>query len=163
MHRRRRISTVVLSWRICNFRQLLPSLEKKRSEQRLNSRTTETSRTYRESNLCEYLQMLIEHGKPPRVLTENRRPLGYIDVASLKSKWEAGQANPDDKVSQYMVKFQRRASQPYSVITPDTPLAELESFLRENIFALITDYDRKFVLGVATSHDLENFVSRRGF
>jgi len=97
------------------------------------------------------------------VLTENRRPLGYIDVASLKSKWEAGQANPDDKVYQYMVKFERRASQPYSVITPDTPLSELESFLQKNIFALITDYDRKFVLGVATSHDLENFVSRRGF
>ena len=29
-----------------------------------------------------------------RVLDENRRPLGYLDVAQLKTKWEAGQANP---------------------------------------------------------------------
>jgi hypothetical protein len=29
-------------------------------------------------------------------------------------------------------------------------------------FASVTDYDRKFVLGVATSQDLENFVTRRG-
>lgn len=28
------------------------------------------------------------------VLDRNRRPLGYLDVAQLKAKWEAGQANP---------------------------------------------------------------------
>lgn len=28
------------------------------------------------------------------VLDKNRRPLGYIDVAKLKEKWEAGQADP---------------------------------------------------------------------
>jgi len=84
-------------------------------------------------------------------------------VAALKAKWEAGKADPNDKVSQYMTKFQREASQPYSLITPSTALAELESFLQNNIFALVTDFDRKFVLAVATSHDLENFVSRRGF
>jgi len=97
------------------------------------------------------------------VLTRERRPLGYIDVAALKAKWEAGQADPNDKVSQYMTKFQRGASQPYSLITPSTPLADLEQFLQNNIFALVTDYDRKFVLAVATSHDVEKFVSRRGF
>jgi len=97
------------------------------------------------------------------VLTRERKPLGYIDVADLKAKWEAGKADPNDKVSQYMIKFRRQASQPYSLITPSTPLADLELFLRNNIFALVTDLDRKFVLAVATSQDLENFVSRRGF
>lgn len=29
-----------------------------------------------------------------RVLDKNRRPLGYVDVASLKAKWEAGIASP---------------------------------------------------------------------
>lgn len=29
-----------------------------------------------------------------RVLTKERRPLGYIDVAALKAKWEAGRADP---------------------------------------------------------------------
>ncbi|KDR72528.1 hypothetical protein GALMADRAFT_252661 [Galerina marginata CBS 339.88] len=96
------------------------------------------------------------------VLDRNRRPLGYVDVAKLKAKWEAGQANPDDKVSQYMNKFKRTASEPYTIITPLTPLSELEEFLKTNIFALVTDQNRKFVLAVATSHDLENFVSRRG-
>jgi hypothetical protein len=80
----------------------------------------------------------------------------------------------NDKVSQYMIKFRRHASQPYSLITPSTPLADLELFLRNNIFALgtpllcpfrvlqliicllpVTDLDRKFVLAVATSQDLE--------
>lgn len=78
-----------------------------------------------------------------------------------------------------MTKFKRSvATNPYTIITPDTPLADLESFLKDKIFALgpyycglmfpcpcylyiahpariVTDYDRKFVLAVATSHDLE--------
>ena len=35
-----------------------------------------------------------------------------------------------------MSKFIRNESHPYTVITPDTPLAELAEFLRDNIFAL---------------------------
>ncbi|KAF8962297.1 hypothetical protein BDZ97DRAFT_1825497 [Flammula alnicola] len=96
------------------------------------------------------------------VLNRNRRPLGYVDAAKLKEKWEAGQANPDDKVSQYMTKFKRTSSEPYTTITPLSPLSELEEFLKTNIFALVTDQNRKFVLAVATSQDLNNFVSRRG-
>ena len=30
----------------------------------------------------------------PRVLTDDRKPLGYIDVVALKKKFEAGEANP---------------------------------------------------------------------
>ncbi|EIW77209.1 hypothetical protein CONPUDRAFT_139210 [Coniophora puteana RWD-64-598 SS2] len=96
------------------------------------------------------------------VLNNNRRPLGYIDVPALKIKWEAGTADPSDSVTKYMTKFRRRASQPYSLITPATPLAELEEFLKDNIFALVTDNDRKFVLAVATPSDLQTFVTRRG-
>ncbi|KAF5341649.1 hypothetical protein D9611_001674 [Ephemerocybe angulata] len=96
------------------------------------------------------------------VLDRSRRPLGYLDVASLKEKWEAGKANPDDKVSQYMTKFKRTSTEPYTLITPMTPLSDLEEFLKTNLFALVTDSSRKFVLGVATAHDLEEFVSRRG-
>lgn len=97
------------------------------------------------------------------VLDRSRKPLGYVDVADLKKKWEAGQANPEDKVAAYMTKFQRSAYQPYTLITPSTPLADLEAFLQENLFALVTDHGRKFVLGVATMGDLQQFVSRRGF
>ncbi|KAF9480924.1 hypothetical protein BDN70DRAFT_855956 [Pholiota conissans] len=96
------------------------------------------------------------------VLNKSRRPLGYVDVAKLKEQWEAGKANQNDKVSQYMTKFKRSSTEPYTTITPLSPLSDLEEFLKTNIFALVTDQDRKFVLAVATSQDLDNFVSRRG-
>ncbi|GBE87335.1 hypothetical protein BKA93DRAFT_504401 [Sparassis latifolia] len=96
------------------------------------------------------------------VLGRNRKPLGYVEVAALKAKWEAGNADPSDKVSQYMTKFDRSQAKSYTLITPSTPLADLEQFLQHNIFALVTDWDRKFVFAVATLQDLENFVSRRG-
>jgi hypothetical protein len=35
-----------------------------------------------------------------------------------------------------MTKFKRSALQPYTVITPSTPLDELELFLQDKIFAL---------------------------
>lgn len=71
-----------------------------------------------------------------------------------------------------MSKFIRNESHPYTVITPDTSLADLAEFLSNNIFALggpspilsaasstddslVTDSSRKFVLAVATSQDLE--------
>lgn len=91
---------------------------------------------------------------PFSVLNRDRRPLGYVDVAALKEKWEAGTASPvsiairsiatlyaesdaqNDSISKYMTKFNRSASQYYTLITPLTPLAELAEFLQENIFAL---------------------------
>ncbi|KAJ7128051.1 hypothetical protein C8R46DRAFT_51417 [Mycena filopes] len=97
------------------------------------------------------------------VLNRQRRPLGYIDVATLKSKWEGGTADASDKVVNYMTKFKRTASEPYTLITPYTPLAEMEEFLTHNIFAIVTDPSRLFVVALATTQDLETFVSRRGF
>ncbi|KAF8480265.1 hypothetical protein DFH94DRAFT_741600 [Russula ochroleuca] len=97
------------------------------------------------------------------VLGKRRNLLGYIEVATLKKKWEAGEVNPTDKISSCMTRFIRSPrTNPYTIITPDTALTDLESFLKDHIFALVTDYERKFVLGVATSQDLEGFVSRRG-
>ncbi|KIP05647.1 hypothetical protein PHLGIDRAFT_30807 [Phlebiopsis gigantea 11061_1 CR5-6] len=96
------------------------------------------------------------------VLDGHRRPLGYIDVAALKQRWEAGEASPSDKVATYMTKFKRSRTQPYTLITPATPLAALEQFLQDKLFALVTDHGRKFVLAVVTRQDLDNFVTRRG-
>ena len=39
-----------------------------------------------------------------------------------------------------MSKFIRNESHPYTIVTPDTPLAELAEFLRNNIFALGENY-----------------------
>ncbi|EJD05493.1 uncharacterized protein FOMMEDRAFT_103564 [Fomitiporia mediterranea MF3/22] len=96
------------------------------------------------------------------ILSKERKPLGYLDVAALKTKWEAGQADPSDNVKQYMTKFSRGPSQIYTLITPDTPLHELEDFLKNNLFALVTDPERKFVLAVATQSDLDSYITRRG-
>lgn len=70
-----------------------------------------------------------------------------------------------------MTRFQRRGRK-YRVITMETPLEELEAFFRgdgagpdegewKQDFAVITDENRRFVLGVATTADLEEFVKRR--
>lgn len=79
-----------------------------------------------------------------------------------------------------MTTFQRKGKR-YRVITMETTLEELEAFFRggpttaastsaaeassgdgwQQEFAVITDENRRFVLGVATVSDLEEFVKRR--
>jgi hypothetical protein len=68
-----------------------------------------------------------------------------------------------------MVKF-RRKGRVYKVITMETPLEELEMFFNgegdgtdrgKQEFAVVTDERRRFVLGVATRTDLEEFARRR--
>ena len=76
-----------------------------------------------------------------------------------------------------MNKFDRSAKREYTVITPFSPLEDLEAFLENNLFALgaplhcisyplwtidvpvpvgtVTDSERKFVLAVATQQDLD--------
>ncbi|GJJ14782.1 hypothetical protein Clacol_009050 [Clathrus columnatus] len=93
----------------------------------------------------------------PVLTAKGRRAVGYIDVSALKSEWQAGKVNPTDPVSSAMTaKFNRSSTEKYTLITPSTPLEELEEFLKNNKFALVTDSDRKFVLAVATSGDLED-------
>lgn len=73
-----------------------------------------------------------------------------------------------DEVSNAMIKF-RRKGKVYKVITLDTPLEELELFFNgggnseggKQEFAVVTDEKRRFVLGVATRTDLEEFARRR--
>ena len=104
-----------------------------------------------------------------RVLDRNRKPLGYVDVARLKES----QADPvcphstissylhfdldndiqDDPVSKHMTKFQRTSSHPYTLITVSTPLAELEEFLKTNIFALGALHD--LCINNVTKSDLQ--------
>lgn len=66
-----------------------------------------------------------------------------------------------------MNRFQRKGRR-YRVITMDTPLEQLEAFFegaetggQKQDFAVVTDDNRRFVLGVATRADLEDFVKRR--
>lgn len=105
------------------------------------------------------------------VLSENTRSLlGYLPISRLKALFETRQLKPSDPVSKAMVRFQRRGERKYLVITMETELWELEGFF-ENVgdyatgskqdFAVVTDGGRKFVLGVVTRGDLQEFVKRR--
>ena len=66
-----------------------------------------------------------------------------------------------------MQRFNRQKGNVYKIITNNTPLEELEEFFEgvggreRQEFAIVTDETRRFVLGVATRGDLEEFVKRR--
>lgn len=113
---------------------------------------------------------------------ETRALLGYIAIPHLQAQLDAHKVAPQDPLSSAMTRFQRKG-RTYRVITMQTPLEELESFFRGDgeggnaaaeggtegsssgewaqEFAVVTDENRRFVLGVATVQDLEEFVKRR--
>ncbi|KAK3394226.1 hypothetical protein B0H63DRAFT_460372 [Podospora didyma] len=99
---------------------------------------------------------------------ETRALLGYIAIPQLQALLEAGKVKPEDEVRTAMIRFRRRPANKYITITMDTPLEQLEAFFagaatdgQRQDFAVITDDRRRFVLGVATVSDLEEFVKRR--
>lgn len=100
------------------------------------------------------------------VSSQTRALLGYLSIPRLKQMLKEGKVTESDPVEKAMLKFRR--GKVYKVITMDTSLEELESFfageedgLGPQDFAVVTDYTRRFVLGVATKSDLEEFVKRR--
>ncbi|KAG4426765.1 hypothetical protein IFR04_000196 [Cadophora malorum] len=102
------------------------------------------------------------------VSATNRALLGYLSIPHLQILLKAGKVQETDEVSKAMVKF-RRKGRVYKVITMETPLEELELFFNggengdagKQEFAVVTDERRRFVLGVATRTDLEEFARRR--
>lgn len=60
-----------------------------------------------------------------------------------------------------MSRFKRTASQPYTLITPYTPLAELEEFLKHNIFAIgVCTSASCFCVFISASHGPRSQVCR---
>jgi len=102
------------------------------------------------------------------VISEDTRALlGYLSIPRLKQLLKSGAVRDDDPVEKAMQKFRRKGNV-YKVITMNTPLEELEEFYNGGAngtepqdFAVVTDEGRRFVLGVATKGDLEEFVKRR--
>ncbi|KAJ5816769.1 hypothetical protein N7447_009002 [Penicillium robsamsonii] len=106
------------------------------------------------------------------VISPTKRSLmGYVSIPRLRELLQNGTVKESDPVSAAMQRFNRKRGI-YQVITMETPLEELEQFFESESgpngekrekqqFAVVTDVARKFVLGVATKADLEEFVKRR--
>lgn len=100
------------------------------------------------------------------ISTSTRALLGYLSIPHLQILLKAGKVQESDEVAKAMVKF-RRKGKVYKVITMETPLEELEAFFNgeggagKQEFAVVTDERRRFVLGVATRTDLEEWARRR--
>ncbi|KAL1991619.1 hypothetical protein VTN49DRAFT_4927 [Thermomyces lanuginosus] len=113
------------------------------------------------------------------ISSSTRALLGYLSIPRLKELLRQGKVRESDPVKAAMQRFVRKPGKVYHVITMDTPLEELEKFFNGQInvgggegqaatqprerqeFAIVTDPERKFVLGVVTRGDLEEFVKRR--
>jgi len=122
------------------------------------------------------------------VVSKTRALLGYVSIPHLSSLLSPAPASASsnhapspglkntDPVSKAMQRFRRSKSgdtnadkDGYTVITPDTALKELEDFFagrgshkEEQDFAIVTDAGRKFVVGVVTKNDLQQWLERRG-
>ncbi|KAI9879698.1 MAG: hypothetical protein M1830_007645 [Pleopsidium flavum] len=101
------------------------------------------------------------------VSQHTRALLGYLSIPRLRKLLKDGKVMDNEPVEKAMLKF-RRKDNVYKVITMDTPLEDLEDFFTGGVdgsgpqdFAVVTDGSRRFVLGVATKSDLEEFVKRR--
>ncbi|TNY23819.1 hypothetical protein DMC30DRAFT_257305 [Rhodotorula diobovata] len=95
---------------------------------------------------------------------------GEVDLDAPLSSLQAGTAGEGDGSGsgpRAVLEFSR--SRKYEVITPNTPLEDLEAFFAAQSgprgsgaqFAIVTDGARKFVLGIVTVDDLKKFAQRR--
>ena len=93
------------------------------------------------------------------VVNSNRKVVGLIQLRALEGLSQSDLQLP---IRRWMHSFSRKKTTPYVVVTPATPLAELEQFFENHPAAIVTDSSAKFPLGIVTKLDLMRFVSRRG-
>jgi len=107
------------------------------------------------------------------VISENRALLGYLEIPTIRETVDNIKDDEEQrkflkkKVKQVMKKFHGKGKA-YKVISMETSLEELEEFFNGGVdgkepqdFAIVTDYSRRFVLGVATKADLKEFADKR--
>ncbi|KAG0220476.1 hypothetical protein BGX31_010987 [Mortierella sp. GBA43] len=111
------------------------------------------------------LMLTREFSQLPVINPTNRKLMGYISLTTLTNLMEEGRAQESDLVSQWMFSFMKKSSRAgtstYQVITPNTPLSDLSKFFEKHSFAVVTDDQRRWCLGVATKYDLMTFLNRR--
>lgn len=119
------------------------------------------------SSVSHALDLMLEREYSQLPVIKNRKLVGYVSMSSLQDHLERGTVKLSDTVESCMFSFKRKnggtggATGTYEVITPDTSLADLAKFFEKNSFAVITDANRKWCLGVATKYYLISFLHRR--
>ncbi|KAJ3272034.1 hypothetical protein HDV01_005986 [Terramyces sp. JEL0728] len=91
------------------------------------------------------------------VTNAKRRIIGLISMDILKTK----NAEMSDLVSQHMYKFPKTAK--YVLVTPYTPLQDLERLFDQHHALFVTDESAKFPLAVVTKVDVLRFLIKRGY
>lgn len=111
------------------------------------------------------LMLTREFSQLPVINPTNRKLMGYISLTTLTNLMEEGRAQESDLVSQWMFSFlkkgKRSGATTYQTITPNTPLSDLSKFFEKHSFAVVTDDQRRWCLGIATKYDLMTFLNRR--
>lgn len=112
-----------------------------------------------------------EYSYLPVISPKNKRLLGYLTAEQLQKAAETTHTDSKRLVRDHYTRFfgdskaaGAKASRNYVPITLSTPLEGLEEFFdRGEGFAVVTDSDGKFVLGVAVKEDLEKYIKSRPF
>ncbi|CDH58000.1 cystathionine beta-synthase [Lichtheimia corymbifera JMRC:FSU:9682] len=105
-----------------------------------------------------------EFSQLPVIRTDNKKLVGYVSLTTLQERLDQGVIQPKTAVQDCMFTFKKATGTlKYQLITPDTSLADLAKFFEKNSFAMVTDVNRKWCLGVATKYDLLSFLHRRQF
>ncbi|KAJ3259307.1 hypothetical protein HK103_002505 [Boothiomyces macroporosus] len=91
------------------------------------------------------------------VTNSKRRIIGLISTEILKTK----SADLNDLVSAHMYKFPK--TEDYVLVTPYTPLQDLEKLFDKHHALFVTDESAKFPLAVVTKVDVLRFLIKRGY
>lgn len=96
----------------------------------------------------------------PVISSTDKRLLGYLTAEQLQ---KAQLSSSSNTVKDHYIRFLKpeKSGRKYQKITPNTPLQDLESFLKNEQFAIVTDEQSRFVLGVATQEDLDKYNQHR--
>ncbi|KAJ3048751.1 hypothetical protein HK097_010244 [Rhizophlyctis rosea] len=95
------------------------------------------------------------------VINAKRKIIGLISLGRLQAHVNSGDLkNLAEPVAKWMYSF--KTNKKFELITPDTPLAQLDEFFDRHPAALVTDESGKFPLAVVTKYDLLKFCAKRG-
>lgn len=105
------------------------------------------------------------HGGQCVLVVDDNVPKGYVDMIDLVM--EDTQGRSDAPVGGLQRPFAGTREAPatpetFRVLTRESELAELASFLEDYPFAMITDADRTYIESVATSADVDKFMAKTG-